>query len=177
MSWRGKSGAEKVLIVLLVLLALVLVAFALRPSFQDLKVPFELMVPIFAVFSLAHCAWLLGWRHALAFFALAAVISLGAELLGTMTGAIFGRYYYTDELGPKLFGEVPIVIPLAWFLMLYPSWLIANLMVRGEPVPASRGVIDLGWRSLLGALVMTASYAGPVTSALAPSSSWLRADQ
>jgi putative membrane protein len=40
--------------------------------------------------------------------------------------------------------------------MLYPSWLIANLMVRGEPVPASRGARDLAWRSFLGALVMTA---------------------
>jgi putative membrane protein len=154
--WRGKSSAEKVLLVLLVLLVLVLAAFALRPQFQDAKVPFELLVPVFAVFSIVHCAWLLGWRHALAFFGIAAVISLGAELLGTVTGAIFGEYHYTDVLGPKLFGEVPIVIPLAWFLMLYPSWLIANLMVRGEPVPASRGAGDLAWRSLLGALVMTA---------------------
>lgn len=154
--WRGKSRPEQILIVLLVLLGLVIAAFALRPSFQDAKVPFELLVPVFAVFSLLHCAYLLGWRHALAFFALAAVISLGAELIGTVTGAIFGEYYYTDELGPKLFDEVPLVIPLAWFLMLYPSWLIANLMARGEPVPPSRGAFDLAWRSFLGALVMTA---------------------
>ncbi|HUP24329.1 MAG TPA: carotenoid biosynthesis protein [Thermoanaerobaculia bacterium] len=155
-AWGGKSGAEKVLIVLLVLLVLVLAAFALRPQVQDLKVPFEILVPVFAVFSLVHCAYLLGWRHTAAFFAIAAVVSMGAELIGTVTGAIFGEYHYTEVLGPKLFGEVPIVIPLAWFLMLYPSWLIANLMVRGEPVPVSRGFGDLAWRSLLGALVMTA---------------------
>jgi putative membrane protein len=155
-AWRGKSRSEQVLVVLLVLLVLMLAAVALRPKFDGIKVPFELLVPVFAVFSLIHCAYLLGWRHAAAFFGIAAVISLGAELIGTMSGAIFGAYHYTDALGPKLFGEVPLVIPLAWFLMLYPSWLIANLMVRGEPVPASHGAVDLTWRSLVGALVMTA---------------------
>ncbi|HVS63444.1 MAG TPA: carotenoid biosynthesis protein [Thermoanaerobaculia bacterium] len=154
--WSGRGGGEKALVGIITVVALVVVALELRPLVDGAKVPFMLLVPIFALFSLLHAGFVLGWRHAFLFFALSAVISLGSELIGTETGLIFGRYHYTDVLGPKLFGEVPIVIPLTWFLMIYPSYLIANLIVEGRLLAQGRRLAHLVSMAFLGALVMTA---------------------
>jgi putative membrane protein len=51
--------------------------------------------------------------------------------VGVETGLIYGAYHYTDALGPKL-GHVPIIIPIAWFMMIYPSYIIANLITGGR---------------------------------------------
>lgn len=61
-------------------------------------------------------------------------IALLFEYLGSAHGLIFGEYDYTDLLGPQAFGHVPILIPAAWFMMLYPSWSIAGLLAPGKPV-------------------------------------------
>jgi uncharacterized membrane protein len=154
--WSQRGGGERVLVAILTVVGLVVLALELRPLVDDAKVPFALLVPVFALFSLVHAGFLLGWRHALTFFGLSAVLSFAAELAGTKTGAIFGEYHYTDVLGPKLLGEVPVVIPLAWFLMIYPSYLIANLIVEGRLLPRGRRLTSLVWMAFLGALVMTA---------------------
>jgi len=39
------------------------------------------------------------------------------ETVGTLTGLPFGQYYYTDNFGPKLFGVLPVTIPVAWFIV------------------------------------------------------------
>lgn len=91
-----------------------------------------LLVMLFSVF---HAAYALGWRRTLAFFALAAAISWTYEQVGVETGLIYGKYHYTDALGPKL-GHVPIIIPVAWFMMIYPSYIIANLVTKGRFVTA-----------------------------------------
>jgi uncharacterized membrane protein len=54
------------------------------------------------------------------------VLSLASELSGTTIGLPFGPYHYTDGLGPKWFGHVPLLIPLSWFLMAVPSFAIAR---------------------------------------------------
>lgn len=64
--------------------------------------------------------------------ALTVLIAVGitwlAEFLGVLTGLPFGRYHYTTALQPQLFG-VPIIIPLAWLMMLAPTWgLVARLL-------------------------------------------------
>jgi putative membrane protein len=68
-------------------------------------------------------------------------LSLGSELLGTTVGLPFGPYRYTDGLGPKWLGHVPLLIPLSWFTMAVPSLALA--------LPARR-------RLVLGALVLLA---------------------
>lgn len=50
---------------------------------------------------------------------------LVAEALGTATGLPFGDYTYAGSLGWKLIG-VPVVIPLAWSMMAYPSLLLGQ---------------------------------------------------
>ncbi|MBX3001713.1 MAG: carotenoid biosynthesis protein [Caldilineaceae bacterium] len=54
-----------------------------------------------------------------------AILSWGMEALGSSTGFPFGSYDYTDRLQPHLF-HVPLLIPLAWLMMLAPSWAIAD---------------------------------------------------
>lgn len=54
------------------------------------------------------------------------VVSLSSELAGTTVGLPFGAYAYTDGLGPKWFGHVPLLIPLSWFLMAVPSYAIGR---------------------------------------------------
>jgi len=110
-------------------------------------------------FSLVHCIEARGaWRSALMVGA-SFVVALTMEYLGSAYGWIFGHYDYTDRLGPKLLGKVPAIIPIAWFMMLYPSWVTADLLVaqyvtrRSAPPPAS-----LRWllRIVIAALAMTA---------------------
>lgn len=87
-----------------------------------------------------------GTRWVPAFVALYAV-SLGSELLGTGIGIPFGEYRYTDALGPKWFGHVPVVIPLSWFFMALPSYAIARAALPERAVArvVMASLILLGW--------------------------------
>jgi putative membrane protein len=57
------------------------------------------------------------------------IASLSSELAGTTVGLPFGPYQYTDALGLKWFGHVPLLIPLSWFLMAVPSYAMAQRLV------------------------------------------------
>lgn len=76
-------------------------------------------------------------------FAAIYAISLSSELAGTTVGLPFGPYAYTDGLGPKWFGHVPLLIPLSWFLMAVPSFAIARRLAT-----------DTTHRLLVGSLVL-----------------------
>ncbi|MEM7800035.1 MAG: carotenoid biosynthesis protein, partial [Chloroflexota bacterium] len=61
-----------------------------------------------------------------------------AEFIGTQTGLPFGVYHYTEKLQPQI-GHVPLLIPIAWFMMLPVSWGLAqqlfytiNASAKGE---------------------------------------------
>jgi putative membrane protein len=104
-----------------------------------------------AIAAMLHAASRLGWRHAAALFGAAFILSLTAELIGTITGYPFGPYSYTTQLGYLVAGRVPFNIPTSWFFMLYASLAICG---RVLPVDDSR----LGkWRwSVVAAFVLTA---------------------
>jgi putative membrane protein len=53
------------------------------------------------------------------------VIAWASEALGSKTGFPFGAYDYTATLQPQLAG-VPLLIPLAWLMMLPPAWAVAQ---------------------------------------------------
>jgi putative membrane protein len=72
-----------------------------------------------------------------------------------LTGLVYGQYHYTDYLGPKL-GEVPVVIPMAWFMMIYPSYVIANLILSGRSIGTTPGPRNLLALTTASAAVMTA---------------------
>jgi uncharacterized membrane protein len=116
------------------------------------------------LFSIFHAAYVLGWRHTLMFFGITVAVSWSFEHVGVETGLIYGAYHYTDALGLKL-GHVPIIIPIAWFMMIYPSYIIANLVGSGRQMimrdknnysnnPIT--LVQILWLSFLSAVIMTA---------------------
>jgi len=76
---------------------------------------------------------------------LAGIISLGMELLGTKTGFPFSGYEYTPLLGYRVAGLVPALIPISWFMVAFPSYVLARRMTSST---------YMHW--ILGALILTA---------------------
>ena len=62
---------------------------------------------------------------------LVAPLAWGLEWVGSTTGFPFGVYHYTDRLWPQLAG-VPLLIPLAWLMMLPSAWAVASVIVGGQ---------------------------------------------
>jgi uncharacterized membrane protein len=55
----------------------------------------------------------------------AGAIGFGAELIGVTTGRPFGRYSYSERLGPRV-GGVPLLAAAAWAIMARPAWVAAG---------------------------------------------------
>jgi putative membrane protein len=131
-------------------------AFFQRPMNQaimDVSYRFggQLTVTIGAVAGIAFLSHAVGWRRTLQALALVFVIAFTAEAVGTVTGAPFGPYIYTDRLGYRLFGLVPFNIPTSWFYMLVASLGIASRLLLGRDDGMSRW-----WWAFVAALIMTA---------------------
>ncbi len=102
-------------------------------------------------FALLHGWQTLGWKRTLLLLLLTFVVSLVFECVGVATGWVYGPYHYTDKLGFKFLGLVPLLIPVAWFMMTYPSYVIASKLA-----PVTRRLWT--WRLLvaaIGGLIMT----------------------
>jgi len=140
---------------------LILILFALLTIYNIVSmyagVPYQpFFTPLLTVlaftFAVQHGSQNLGWKRTLLLLLLTFAISLLFECVGVATGKVYGPYYYTDKLGPKFLGLVPLIIPIAWFMMTYPSYVIANRLV-----PAFKSIQV--WRlavASIGALIMTA---------------------
>ncbi len=103
-------------------------------------------------FAIAHADRVLGRAHVLVFAAIASGVSLLFEIVGIATGLVYGAYHYTGKLGVAFLG-VPLIIPLAWFMMIYPSYILARVLLGEEDMaarPRSWGIVPLS------ALLMTA---------------------
>ena len=60
-----------------------------------------------------------------------------AELAGVATGRPFGRYTYSDKLGPRV-GGVPLLAAAAWAMMARPAWVTAGLLARRRALRVAR---------------------------------------
>lgn len=137
------------------------VGYALLAAYDSLSHGFHLPRPVWLLpaftlvyfaFAVAHAGAYLGWRNGLSFWAISFIVSLAFEAVGVATGAIYGPYHYTDRLGPKIFGLVPIMIPLAWFMMIYSTHGLVNVLTY----PPRRGRGWAVWLALISAVAMTA---------------------
>lgn len=64
------------------------------------------------------------------FLSVALIATFVIEVLGVATSFPFGTYEYdTERLGISVMG-VPLLIPFAWFMMLYPSWIVARDLTK-----------------------------------------------
>jgi len=75
---------------------------------------------------LAAALWTRAGIRWLAAFATVFTLSFLAEHVGTGTGFPFSGYEYTGLLGSRLGGRVPWLIPVSWFLMAAPAWILAR---------------------------------------------------
>ena len=117
-------------IVLSVFIALWVLMSAARllpnPPLQPLR-PF-LSVAILMGFAIVHGVRRYGWRHFIIFFFFTFVISWSYETSSILSGFPFGHYYYTGQLGPKLW-LVPLLIMPAYFSMGYLAWTLAHILL------------------------------------------------
>lgn len=153
---------EKILLyVSIIFLALFVYSSIIFPILEDLislpEIPggVGIRTIFMLVFSLSHAWYFIGWKKTLVFFVITAGVSWGYEQMGVETGLIYGDYYYTDYLGYKM-GHVPIIIPLAWFMMIYPSYIIANIIFSKKSLLHQNRLSQIIVLSLLSAIVMTA---------------------
>lgn len=82
-----------------------------------------------ALAAIAHAKTDWGRRGAATVLAVAGGLGLAVETLGVHTGLPFGTYSYADSLGPRLLG-VPLLVPLAWTMLAYPSLLLGRRLAR-----------------------------------------------
>ena len=104
------------------------------------------------LFAVLHSADRFGWKRSLLLLGLTFTVSLFFECIGVATGKVYGPYHYTDLLGPKFLGLVPLLIPSAWFMMMYPSFVITTRVIPQQ----WQGGARLVGTAAVGALVMTA---------------------
>jgi uncharacterized membrane protein len=90
-----------------------------------------------AAFALLHGARVYGWRGMLVFVSICMVVGNLFENVGVRTGFPYGRYYFTDLMGPKLW-VVPVLLGLAYIGMAYLSWTLARIIL-GQPQGPLRG--------------------------------------
>lgn len=138
---------------LYLLFGVICVVFLLNllPTFPPVAL-FLVVTGTQAILTVLHAEFVLGTRRLLVLVGLTLTLTFLAEYLGTLTGLIFGHYHYGGGLGPKIL-DVPVAIPIAWLTMLYPSWLLARLMVgrhrvslRFSPLRAAlAGLLMMGW--------------------------------
>jgi uncharacterized membrane protein len=112
-------------------------------------------VVILLLFCLWHAGGALGLRLTIAFVAITVGTSWAFEEVGVVTGLVYGPYHYTSALGPQI-GSVPVLIPIAWFALAYPTYLLINVVAGGWPVGTPGGRRRLIALALGGALLMTA---------------------
>jgi putative membrane protein len=105
-------------------------------------------------FCVTSSTQLMGARNTLAFLVIAVSLGQLFESLSVHTGFPFGPYFYTGVFGPGVLG-VPYIIPLAWYVIVYLSYVLANLMIEHRPI-VNGGIGQAIWLSIIGAAVVTA---------------------
>jgi len=108
--------------------------FQLLPGKLPIAGVIALHVLPLLIFALIHGAMFYGLRGILIYFAICLVVGNLSENLSITTGFPFGRYYFTDAMGPKLF-HVPILVGLAYVGMGYLSWTLGRVILRNPRSP------------------------------------------
>ncbi len=117
-------------------------------------------------FCLLHAGQQLGWKKALLLLAFVFGVSLLFESLGVATGLVYGPYHYTEKLGLKFLGLVPYLIAVAWFMMIYPSFVMAGWLIphswtgarRLLSVAAIGGLIMTAWDMVMDPIMVAGQY-------------------
>jgi uncharacterized membrane protein len=108
--------------------------------------------------SVAHAAASRGARTAAGLLTVVVAVAVAFEAVGLATGFPYGGYRYGDALGPTLLG-VPLLVPLAWLMMAWPSWVVAARLTRRCPARvAVAALVFAGWDVVLDPQMVQAGY-------------------
>jgi putative membrane protein len=111
-----------------------------------------------AAAAVTHAGISRGWRTGVGVLLLVAGTAVLVEAIGLATGYPYGEYRYGDVLGPRLLG-VPFLVPLAWLMMAWPSWVLAARLAR-RPVTrvAVAAAVFAAWDVVLDPQMVQAGY-------------------
>jgi lycopene beta-cyclase len=129
------TGFSKPVVIFLVVWTLIMIALPIVRALASMEifntvVVVSVIVQAMAVLFIVGEQW--GWKRTFWMALGAAVITWALEAIGSATGFPFGAYDYTASLQPQLAG-VPLIIPLAWLMMLPPAWAVAQVLVGHVP--------------------------------------------
>jgi uncharacterized membrane protein len=150
-------------IALAVLLVLTSIAYPLTSGAGRDAVSWTIVV-LGAGLSVSHGGLSRGAAVGLRLLLLVAGTAVAFEAIGLATGFPYGRYEYSAALGPTVLG-VPFLVPLAWLMMAWPSWILADRLTRR--VRASRrnavrvvlaAAVFAGWDVVLDPQLVQAGY-------------------
>jgi uncharacterized membrane protein len=117
-------------------------------------------------FAILHSGLREGWRKTAYLAVIVFLTGLIFECVGVATGWVYGPYHYTDKLGVKFLGLVPLLIPLAWTMMMYPSLVISDRLIphawqgrlRWLAVAALGGMIMTAWDVVMDPLMVSGGH-------------------
>ncbi len=123
---RNASWLVASLVWIVLMLILPLVDWATEGAVFPLMVTITTLAQAAAVIAMLRLSWS-GPR----IFETLMIVAVGtwlAEYAGSNWGWLFGAYDYSPLLQPQLAG-VPLLIPLAWMMMLPAAWAVASKIV------------------------------------------------
>jgi putative membrane protein len=97
--------------------------WTIGPSSLPFSMSLTVLLQLIAVLSLLGRKW--GLRRMLGTALIVGFLGWGVEFIGSRTGFPFGSYDYTNLLQPQLAG-VPLLVPLAWLMMLPCAWAVVQ---------------------------------------------------
>jgi len=84
--------------------------------------------------------------------ALIMLISGVIQTIGVKTGVPFGRYFYTESMGPELFHLLPWPVPLLWVVIVLNSRGVTRLILRPWRTIPNYGYWSIGLTCFLAVL-------------------------
>ncbi|WP_422746936.1 carotenoid biosynthesis protein [Mycobacterium sp. WMMD1722] len=136
---------------------LVQIAYPLIPEVWRTQVTVTSVV-VFFLASVADAGRVYGAFGAATLIAVAGGGGLLAEAVGVATGWPFGAYAYTGTLGPEVLG-VPVVVPMAWVMMAWPSLVVARTLASRTPAVIAVGAAALtAWDVFLDPQMVSAGH-------------------
>jgi uncharacterized membrane protein len=153
----GRALRPLLPLALSMLLVLTAIAYPLTSGSARDSVTWTLVL-LGAAVSVTHAGLSRGVRLGAGVLVLVALTAVAFEAVGLATGIPYGRYEYSAALGPTLVG-VPFLVPLAWLMMAWPSWVLAERLTRRSPVRVLvAAAVFAAWDVVLDPQLVRAGY-------------------
>ena len=152
------SRLTRVPLLLAALLVLTAIAYPLTSGTGRDAVTWAIVL-LGAAVSVLHATLAHGPRTGVGVFVVVLGAAVAFEAVGLATGVPYGDYSYGPGLGPTVLG-VPFLVPLAWLMMAWPSWVLADRLAgsRREARVATAACIFAGWDVVLDPQMVQAGY-------------------